>query len=184
MKRRFSILLLTCFCFMAAWSQTKTITGRVAKANTSEGIPGVSVIVKGSKTATSTDNNGNFTMAVPVNAILVFTSVGYKLQEVSIANKSSIDVSMVEEAAAMNDVVVVGYTTVRRKDLTGSVSSIGAKQLKDIPLSSAAEALQGRLAGVSVVATEGAPGAEIIIRVRGGSSITQDNSPLYIVDGV
>ena len=82
------------------------------------------------------------------------------------------------------EVVVVGYATVKRKDLTGSVSSVGAKDIKDIPLSSAAEALQGRLAGVQAISSEGGPGADIIIRVRGGGSITQDNNPLYIVDGV
>ncbi|MES2881119.1 MAG: TonB-dependent receptor [Bacteroidota bacterium] len=184
MKKRLPVLLVAIFSFTFVFSQTNTLTGRVAKENSTEGIPGVSVLVKGTKTATSTNESGNFTIAAPSGATLVFSSVGYKLLEVSVGGRAIIDVSMTEEAAALNDVVVVGYATVRRKDLTGSVSSIGAKQLKDIPLSSAAEALQGRLAGVSVLATEGAPGAEIVIRVRGGSSITQDNSPLYIVDGV
>jgi outer membrane receptor for Fe3+-dicitrate len=84
----------------------------------------------------------------------------------------------------LDDVVVIGYSSIKRKDVTGSVSSISSKQLKDFPLASAAEAIQGKLAGVTAVASEGAPGADIIIRVRGGGSITQDNSPLYIVDGV
>src|SRR4029079_19496131 len=104
--------------------------------------------------------------------------------EVSLGTKTSFDVVMKEEASNLNDVVVIGYSSIKRKDLTGSVSSISSKQLKDFPLASAAEAIQGKLAGVTAVASEGAPGADIIIRVRGGGSITQDNSPLYIVDGV
>jgi outer membrane receptor for ferrienterochelin and colicin len=91
---------------------------------------------------------------------------------------------MREEASNLNDVVVIGYQTVKRKDLTGSVSSVNAKQLKDIPLNSAAQALAGRLAGVQVTGSEGSPNAEVMIRVRGGGSITQDNSPLYIIDGI
>ena len=91
---------------------------------------------------------------------------------------------MEKDVSSLEDVVVVGYSSIRRRELTGSVSSLSSKQIKDVPLSNAAEALQGRLAGVKATSSEGAPGADIIIRVRGGGSITQDNSPLYIVDGV
>ena len=115
---------------------------------------------------------------------MVFSSVGYSSQDVTIGNRTVVDVRLTSSAAALSDVVVVGYSAVRRKDLSGSVSSVTSKQIKDIPLSSAAEALQGKLAGVQIVTAEGAPGSDIIVRVRGGSSITQDNAPLYIVDGV
>lgn len=195
--------MLACLALTSAWAQetgngngnngsnagvrnNRQLSGRVTRENGSDGLAGVSVTVKGTKTATSTDNSGNWKLAVPSgrSVVLVFSSVGYRSVEVPVGEGNSINVSLSEEAAALSDVVVVGYSTVRRKDLTGSVSSISAKQIKDVPLASAAEAIQGRLAGVQVQVAEGAPGADILVRVRGGSSITQDNSPLYIVDGV
>jgi TonB-linked SusC/RagA family outer membrane protein len=186
MNRKILLSLLAVLFVTFSWAQTRQVTGRVSRENASEGVPGVNVTIKGTRTTVTTDATGNFRIAVPTdrNATLVFSSVGFKTVEVAVGSRSTVDVSLSEAAAALSDVVVVGYSTVRRKDLSGSVSSVSAKQIKDVPLASAAEALQGRLAGVQVTASEGAPGAEIIIRVRGGSSITQDNSPLYIVDGV
>lgn len=186
MRQKVLLLMLTLLSFSFAWSQNHQISSHVVKANSTEALAGVSISVKGTKSGTSTNNEGRFTLNVPNdnNAILVFSSVGFKAKEVTIGSNTTFEVSLAEEASTMNDVVVVGYTTVRRRDLTGSVSSAGAKELKDIPVNSAAEALTGRLAGVQVTTTEGRPGAEIQVRVRGGGSITQDNSPLYIVDGI
>jgi TonB-linked SusC/RagA family outer membrane protein len=161
------------------------IKGRVTD-DTGVPLQGVSVIPKGSKSGVQTDKDGNFSINVPGtgSAILGFSSAGHKPTSVTTDGTSPLNVQLERNAATLEDVVVVGYTTSKRKDLAGSVSSITSKQIKDVPLSSAAEAIQGRLAGVQVTASEGAPGADIIIRVRGGGSITQDNSPLYIVDGV
>jgi TonB-dependent starch-binding outer membrane protein SusC len=186
MRQKVLLLMLTLLSFSLAWSQSRQISGRVMKENSTEALTGVSVTVKGTKNGTSTNNEGRFTLNVPNenNAVLIFSSVGYKAKEVTVGGNTTLEVVLTEEASTMNDVVVVGYTTVRRRDLTGSVSSAGAKELKDIPVNSAAEALTGRLAGVQVTTTEGRPGAEIQVRVRGGGSITQDNSPLYIVDGI
>jgi TonB-linked SusC/RagA family outer membrane protein len=182
-KALLSVLLLLCFSF--AWSQTRKVTGKITKENSTEALSGVSVTVKGSSTGTSTNNEGQFTITVPENksVVLVFSSVGYKTREVSISTQTNVDVTLTEEASTLNDVVVIGYGTARKKDLAGPTASIGASQLEKIPVSSAAEAITGRLAGVQVTTTDGAPGAEIVIRVRGGGSVTQDNSPLYIVDG-
>ncbi|HEU4553886.1 MAG TPA: TonB-dependent receptor, partial [Chitinophaga sp.] len=115
---------------------------------------------------------------------LVFSFIGYRTETITAGGAAPLLVKLRQEQSNLGEVVVVGYGTVQRKDVTGSVSSVSARQIKDVPLSSAAEVLQGRLAGVQVVSSEGAPGAELVIRVRGGGSITQDNSPLYIVDGV
>ncbi|MDQ3682052.1 MAG: TonB-dependent receptor [Bacteroidota bacterium] len=184
MKIRIFYLLLTLFSFMAASAQSKVVTGRITGQN-GEALPGVTVTVKGTRSATSTSSEGRYSISVPGdNAVLVFSYVGNKTQEISVGDKTSIDVSLQEETSSLNDVVVVGYTTQRRRDLTGSISSVGANQLKTVPLSSAAEALTGRLAGVQVTTTEGAPGADVVIRIRGGGSITQDNAPIYIVDGI
>ena len=178
-------LLLTFFCALA-WGQTRQLSGRVISDSASQPLPGVTVTLKGTATRTSTNNDGAYTITVPASGgTLVFSSIGFTAQEVAIGNRTSVDVTLATSAgSALSDVVVVGYQSVRRRDLTGSVSSVSSRQIKDVPLASAAEAIQGRLAGVQVTSSEGAPGAEILIRVRGGGSITQDNSPLYIVDGV
>jgi len=163
--------------------QKKEIAGTV-KDEKGNPLPGVSVVLKGTTTGTVTDAAGNYTFQVPLNAqTLVFSFVGMKSQEIQIGNKTVIHVVMAEETMGIEEVVAVGYGTVRRKDLTGSVSSVSGQTLKDIPVTSASQAIVGRMAGVQVTQTDGSPDAEIKIRVRGGGSITQDNSPLYIVDG-
>lgn len=185
MKNKFLLFCLLCFSLIT-YSQTRQVTGLVTKLNSSDTLTAVSVTVKGASTATSTNAEGRYTINVPArnNVVLVFSSVGFRSQEVNIGTNAVVDVSLVEESTTLNDVVVVGYASVRRRDLTGSVSSVNARQLKDVPLSSAAEAITGRLAGVQVTTAEGSPGADVVIRIRGGGSITQDNSPIYIVDGV
>lgn len=186
MKRKLYLSLIFMLCILTTWAQTRQVSGRVSKQGAAtENLAGVSVTVKGTNTVTTTNGEGRYSITLPANSkTLVFSSVGFRSQEVNSTDKTTIDIALQEETTTLSDVVVVGYQTVRRRDLTGSVSSVSAKQLKDVPLSSAAEAIQGRLAGVQVTATEGAPGADILVRVRGGGSITQDNSPLYIVDGV
>ncbi|MEO6253942.1 MAG: TonB-dependent receptor [Ferruginibacter sp.] len=176
------VLFLIPFSLMA---QNKTITGKVVDESGNP-VVGVNVLAKGSTRGAQTDNSGNFSISVPGTGTtnLVLSSVGYASKTITVTGNDAGSVQIVRDVVTQEDVVVVGYATIKRKDLTGSVSSVGSKELKDFPLSSAAEALQGKLAGVQLTSTEGAPGAEIIVRVRGGGSITQDNSPLYIVDGV
>ena len=165
------------------FQQQKNITGKVTDSS-GGALPGVSIVVKGTTTGTITDDNGSFSLQVTTDAkTLMFSFVGMKSQEITISGKNSVNVVMEEDAIGLEEVVAVGYGTARRKDLTGSVSSVSGTTLKDIPVSSAAQAMVGRMAGVQVTKTEGSPDAEIKIRVRGGGSITQDNSPLYIVDG-
>ncbi|MBP6025291.1 SusC/RagA family TonB-linked outer membrane protein [Ferruginibacter sp.] len=185
MTKLLSFLLLLFIVPLSLLAQNKTIKGKVTD-ETGVPIAGVTVITKGAKKGTQTDKEGNFSVSVTGSGSidLVLSSVGYTSKIVKVTGTDAGTVQLIKEAITQEDVVVVGYATVRRKDLTGTVSSVSAKQIKDIPLSSAAEALQGRLAGVQAIATEGAPGADILIRVRGGGSITQDNSPMYIVDGV
>src|SRR5688572_9938148 len=177
----FLFLSLSVFSF----AQERVIRGKVTD-DTGAPLQGVSVVPKGAKTGVQTDKDGDFTISVAGtgSVTLSFSYTGHKPASISTDGSAPVTVQLERNAATLDDVVVIGYTTSKRKDLTGSVSSITAKQLKDIPVSSAAEAIQGRLAGVQAIASEGAPGSEFIIRVRGGGSITQDNSPLYIVDGV
>ncbi len=157
----------------------------MSDAVTGELLPSVSIVLDGTTKGTLTDLDGNYTLDVPKEGgTLSFSFVGYVTQKVAIGNQSVLDINLVSDAKLLDEVVAIGYESVNKRDVLGSVSSVNSKQLKDIPLSSAAEALAGRLAGVQVTTTEGAPGADVIIRVRGGGSITQDNAPIYIVDGI
>ena len=179
--------LVLCGSIGLAFAQTRTITGTV-KGSDGESLPGVTVVLKGTSIGASTAADGTFSLAVPQDsksAVLRFSFIGYVSQEVAVGTKTTMEVSLVSDTQSLDDVVVIGYQSVQRKDVTGAVSSVNAQQIKDIPVNSAAEALQGRLAGVQLNASDGQPGNQgFQVRVRGGNSITQDNTPLYVVDGI
>lgn len=183
-SRLVSICFLLFFVGLNAISQpnSRKITGVVSDGK--EPLIGVSIIVKGGSLGTITNVNGQYSINFPNDkSVLVFSYLGYKKQEIKITGQNVINVTLEEETSNLDEVVVVGYGTQRRRDLTGAVASVSGDKLKDIPVISAAQALTGKLPGVQVTQTDGSPDAEIKIRVRGGGSITQDNSPLYIVDG-
>jgi TonB-linked SusC/RagA family outer membrane protein len=187
MKRKICLSFLAMTLCAFIWAQTRQVTGSITDEVTGAPLSGVSIVVVGSNQGTTTNNQGNFTITIPSNktkADLDISLVGYTGITVNAEAGKSMNVRLRSGSTALSDVVVVGYATVRRKDLTGSVSSVTAKELKDVPINSAAEALSGRLAGVQVKSSEGAPGADVDIYVRGRNSITQSGSPLYIVDGV
>jgi TonB-linked SusC/RagA family outer membrane protein len=168
----------------SAWAQTKTISGKVTDEK-GDPLPGASITVKGTVTATSTANDGTYRLSVPgTQSVLVFSFVSYKAREITVGNQSLINLSLEPDAKLLNEVVAIGYQTVNRRDLVGAVSSVTAKDLKDNPTLSAAEALQGKLAGVQITIADGQPGAPADIYIRGRTSITQSGSPLYVVDGV
>lgn len=170
-------------CSLGAISaQVKEVSG-VVTDGAGESVIGASVMVKGTTAGTITDFDGKYILSVPDGGnTLVFSYVGMQTKEVAITG-SVVNVALEDDAQILDDVVVTGYGTTKKRDLVTSVASVNAEQLKDIPVTTAAEALQGKLAGVSVTTTEGSPDAEIKIRVRGGSSLTQSSEPLYIVDG-
>jgi len=186
-KKQFFIRLMLSFLFtFSAFSyanaQVKLVTGTV-KDEKGETIIGASILVKGTTVGSITGVNGDFKLNVPASGkSIVVTYIGMVKQELPITG-NVINVVLKSDAKDLDELVVVGYGTQKKKDLTGSVSSVGEKSLRDIPVSTAAEALTGKLAGVQVTTTEGSPDADIKIRVRGGGSITQSNTPLYIVDG-
>lgn len=177
------LLMLFAALAFSVSAQTITLSGNV-KDSTGEPIIGASVVEKGnSSNGTITNLDGHFSLKVPAKATLVISYIGMKTQEVALKGQTMINVTLADDSQALDEVVVIGYGTAKRSDLTGSVSSVGAKDLATIPVTNAAEAITGKMAGVQVTTTEGSPDAEIKIRVRGGGSISQDNSPLYIVDG-
>ena len=175
---------LTKMVNIVAQGQQKTqVTGVIVDAS-GEPLIGVSVVEKGNKTnGAVTDIDGKFVINVPANSSLVVSYVGYKTQEVAVAGKHNINVTLKEDAEMLNDVVVIGYGVVKKADLAGSVAVMDNKAFKDQPITQASDALNGRMAGVNV-ASDGVPGGSVKIRVRGSNSITKCNDPLYVVDGM
>lgn len=182
------VLLLTVLMYVCTLSQAQdnvTLKGKVTD-ETGAPLEGVSIVSQKTKQGVKTGDDGSFSIAIPSpdKSVLVISYTGFKETQHIISGTGPISITMSRQETPLDDVVVIGYQTVKRRDLTGSVSSVGARDIKDIPINSTAEALTGRLAGVQITTNEGSPGAEATIRVRGGGSITQDNSPLYIVDGI
>jgi TonB-dependent starch-binding outer membrane protein SusC len=179
------LVIAPLFFTFSSIAQQRTVSGNVTEAETGEALPGVNIVVKGTTSGTISDVNGNFSLMVtnPETDVLVFRFIGFAEQEVPISGRTSIQVEMQTTSFGIDEVVAIGYGTVQRRDITGSVASVSGEALQAIPVASATEAITGKLAGVQVAATEGSPDAEIRIRVRGGGSITGDNTPLFIVDG-
>ncbi|GAA4402114.1 hypothetical protein GCM10023187_17010 [Nibrella viscosa] len=166
-------------------AQERTITGRIISSEDNSGLPGVNVAVKGTTRGTTTDAEGRYRLAIPGdNAVLVFSSVGFMSQEVNVGNRSTIDIKLAVDQRTLNEVVVVGYGTQKKSQLTGAISSVGAKEIQELPITNARQALQGRAAGVDVVQNSSKPGAGPVVRIRGRRSINASNDPLYVVDGI
>jgi TonB-linked SusC/RagA family outer membrane protein len=162
--------------------EANIVNGKVTKSN-GDHLAGVSITIKGTNIGTSTDGRGNYSIAVPENATLVFSYVGYTKQEIPVNGRSGIDVVMEADVSLLNQVVVIGYGSLKKADLTGSVGIVSVKDMDKAPVGSFAEALAGRVAGVQVSASDGQPGGGINIIIRGVGSLTQSTSPLYVIDG-
>jgi len=184
MRVSYYVLLLgILLCMPIYGQQVLKIKGTVTDAKLGTPLPGVSILVKGTSSGASADFDGNYTISAKSTDVLVFSYVGYKSLQVSVNGKTKIDVSLAEVSNQLDEIVVVGYGTSKRKDITGSVGSIKGKELASYPVANISQAMQGKVAGVTVTAMDGRPDAKVSIRVRGGGSITQSNDPLFIVDG-
>ena len=181
-----------CFLLMAicgtTWAQIRQLTGKITEGSSKEPIPGATVAVKQTTILTQSGQDGIFKLAIPARqgiVTIIIRSVGYKTREFTLtAGQTVLNAALEEDARSLNEVVAIGYQTVKRRDLNGAVSSVGAAQLQSSPLSSTSEALAGRLAGVQITTFDGIPGAAADVYIRGRGSITQSGSPLYVVDGV
>jgi TonB-linked SusC/RagA family outer membrane protein len=183
MKRRSLILSLLLFSAVSLMAQ-RAITGKVMDEK-SEPLIGASILVKGTSTGTVTDVDGSFELQAPAGAAtLVVSYTGYATKEVALSSASAYTITLESEAIALEDVVVVGYGTQSRKELTGSVSKVSSEQIARLPVTGIDQALQGQAPGVQVTAASGTPGSSVSIRVRGPSSISAGNQPLYVVDGI
>lgn len=183
MRQKVTLMLLAILFSFGLQAQTGgQITGKVIDAMGE--LPGVSVVIKGTSNGTITDLMGQFTLSdVKSTDVIVFSFIGYKTQEITVGNQKNISVTMEEDTQTLDEVVVVGYQEVRKGDLTGSVAKANMKDLLSAPVVSFDQALGGRIAGVNVSSGEGMPGATMNITIRGNNSLTQDNTPLYIIDG-
>ncbi len=181
MKKTYTLLIFFMLSF-SVFAQNRQITGKVTAAD-GLGLPGVTIQLVGTTIGTATDIDGNYNLNVP-DGILRFSFIGFVTQEITIANQSVINLVLLEDTKLLSEVVVVGYGTLKKKDLTTAVSVVGEKELKDRPIVSAAQALQGKAAGVQVTQPSGKPGAGLSVRVRGATSVETGNEPLYVVDGV
>lgn len=180
----FKLVFLLCLLIGSQLhAQGTTIEGTVTDA-AGLSLPGVNVLEKGTKNGTSTDFDGHYKLKLTnPKAVLSFSFIGFKTIDVPAAGKTKVNATLTEDSNNLNEVVVIGYGTSKKSDLTGAVSTISGNDLKKVPVANVAEALTGRIAGVQVTSAEGSPDADIRIRVRGGGSLTQDASPLIIVDG-
>jgi TonB-linked SusC/RagA family outer membrane protein len=169
----------------SAFSQTKTVTGKITDGNDNQPLPGVTVSAKGAKVSVQTNAEGFYRIEVPESTqALTFTFVGYQAQESVIGSTGVINIALQATGKTLDDIVVIGYGTQKKSDLTGSVAAIKAAQLQERPAASLNQALSGRLAGVQVNTNSGRPGGQTSIRIRGFSSINTTNNPLYVIDGV
>jgi len=184
MKKITLLMALILFCSWQFVFAQRTVTGTVTDAKDGTSVPGVSIVVKGTTTGTLSDINGNYSVKISDDQVLVFSFIGYNTQEIAVGSQSVINVALVQSAELLDEVVVVGYGTTKKKDLTGAIATVNTKQMNlGGTVTNAAQALQGKTAGVVVTQSSSAPGQSATVRIRGLNSISSSNEPLYVVDG-
>lgn len=181
--RKWLVLSVLIFASSITYAQT-LITGQVIDKKSKTGLPGVNILVKGSAKGTITDVDGNYKLNVPENATLVFSYIGYISQEIVVGGQTRIDIGLDADALALEEIVVIGYGTQTKKEVTGAVSSVKAEEILKTPSPDLGESLQGQVAGVNVQASSGRPGAAANVQIRGIVSATSAGGPLYVVDGI
>ena len=186
-KKLLKLFVLPCLLLLVqtGFSQGRVITGKVTDSNDGTGIQGVTVSAKESRTSTQTSSAGTYTISISAEVkSLLFTSIGFATQEISIEGKTSINVSFVVTDATLNEVVVTGYGTSRRRDLTGAIATVSAKDFVKGPITTPEQLIAGKVAGVQITPNTGMPGSGSRIRIRGGTSLGASNDPLIVIDGV
>jgi TonB-dependent SusC/RagA subfamily outer membrane receptor len=185
MRNLLLTMMIALFSVSVSMGQGRVVTGTVTEADTGEPIPGANVIVKGTSSGSVTDLDGNFTVNVSSDdAVLLFSFVGFVSQEIPVGNQSTIDVALASDVTALSEVVVIGYGTVKKSDLTGAVTSVKEEDFNKGVFASPDALLQGKAPGVHIFNNDGTPGGGTTVRIRGNSSVRAGNQPLYVVDGV
>ncbi|HMR56018.1 MAG TPA: SusC/RagA family TonB-linked outer membrane protein [Cyclobacteriaceae bacterium] len=181
--KRFALLFVM-FITSVAWAQERTVTGRVTSAEDGSALPGVSVVIKGTTFGTATDVNGSYTLSVPTDATLVFTFIGMRTEEISVGQRTQVNVALEVDVMQLNEVVITTFGEAKKSSFTGSYSQINSENIAVRPLSNVVAAIAGTTAGVTTTAGTGQPAVAPDVRIRGFGSINASNSPLYVVDGV
>jgi len=185
MKQKLLKFFLVCTLLVGVtYAQNRQVSGKVTSASDGTPLTGVSVSVIGTSNATQTDGNGNFSISVAEKSSLNFSYIGYETQRVSVGQRSTVNVAMIADENALDEVIVTGYGTQKKREVTGSIASIKGETIRDIPVPSLDKALQGQAAGVQVATTSGLLGQAARIRIRGTNSISSATAPLYVIDGV
>ena len=179
-----AVCLMLLMITLTSYGQQQAVTGKITSSEDGQGIPGVSVAVKGTNKGTTTDVMGNYKIAVPERAKLTFSAIGYIAQEVEVGAKSVINISLLADIQSLGEVVVIGYGTQKKSQLTGAISQVTAKQINEMPITNLGQAMQGRVAGVDVSQSGSKPGTVPKILIRGRRSFNAGNDPLYVVDGI
>lgn len=179
---RLLVLLLLSAINLSVAAQNITVTGTVVDPAENEPLIGATVRAKGTSAGVATDIDGNYSINVPPKSTLIISSIGYETKEVAVDGRTRIDISMTSTSAMLDEVVVIGYGVQRKSDITGSISSVSGKEINDVPVSSALQALQGKASGVNIIQNSGAPGGATTIKIRGTGTVN-DADPLYVVDG-
>lgn len=181
---RLSLLMAVCLSVLSVSAQDREVRGRVTSAEDGSGMPGVSIAIKGTTRGTNSDGEGNFRLNVPANATLVFSFVGFGLMEEKVGNRSVMNVQMRVDTKTLSEIVVTGYGSQIKRELTGNIAQVKGKDIENMPTPTVDAALQGKAAGVYVNAGSGKLGQAVTVRVRGNSSISASSQPLYVVDGM
>jgi TonB-linked SusC/RagA family outer membrane protein len=185
MRQNLLFLLMLFLCSIGQVSaQNRDIAGKITDAKTGEELPGVSVFVKGTTIGSISDAQGNYRISIPTGSTVVFQGLGFKSIELIPGVESALNIQLESDTKQLNEVVVLGYSSVEKREITGAVSQIKGDEIQNLPIQSFDRALQGRAAGVQVQSANGVPGGAVSVRIRGVGSITAGNEPLYIVDGV
>lgn len=180
----FSMFVLFAALACPSWTQAQSqIVSGIVTGEDQSPLPGTYVLLKGTSIGTATDANGKYAVNAPADGVLIFSFIGMTNQEVNINNQTTINVTLAADISLLSEVVVVGYGTQKKTDVTGSIASVSSKELKSTPITSLGQGLQGRAAGVQIMQTSNAPGGGISMRIRGGNSIQGGNEPLYVIDG-
>lgn len=182
MRKLVSLIFLHLILGQVAFAQSAKVTGKVTDQGNAP-LPGVSILISGTSQGTVTDSEGNYSLNGPGNGNLVFSFIGYKTQTIAIANRTNIDVQLLQESTSLGELVVVGYGTQKKTDVTGSLSVVSTREFSQQPVTRLDQVLQGRAAGVQVTQSNGSPGGDSRVRVRGANSVLGNNDPLYVIDG-
>ena len=175
---KFLITLILAIQLQAVFAQKIEIRGKISDASDGSPLPGVSILEKGTTNGTTSDLDGNYQLTVSSGAIIAYSFIGYQNQEIATGNQNIINISLNTDNVTLSDVVVIGYGTIEKRDVTGSIASLNNKEFKDQPTTNVAGNLQGKMAGVNITSASGTPGAGLLVSIRGASN------PLYVVDGV